>query len=371
MRVLRTLLCLTLATLATLGALGALPLGAQSRLAADTDLRSSPTGNPVAMLKGGTSWSTGTTRNGWTRVSIQGWVESSRFAGPRDSFPQSIGGAATLRIREEPSLDGRILGEFRGGAGLRIVERRGTWAKIRRDAWLPAGSFTTAAARTPPRPAPAAGAPGAPRTPATPNRAAPAPATAPQSAAARSATRGADRGADPAAAPAAVSGALRADAPAALRTAPGGAAVGELAQGAVVEPLARDRGWVKVRVDAWVPESLFVPADTAYRSELTAVDLRLDPDGTKGRVVRWEVQVVGLQRADPLRRDLESDEPFLLAIGPKGENVILYVAVPPALLNEAKAIPSMQTVILTARVRIGRSRPTGAPILDLLSFVRR
>ena len=168
-----------------------------------------------------------------------------------------------------------------------------------------------------------------------------------------------------------MSGALRADAPAALRTAPGGAAVGELAQGAVVEPLARDRGWVKVRVDAWVPESLFVPADTAYRSELTAVDLRLDPDGTKGRVVRWEVQVVGLQRADPLRRDLESDEPFLLAIGPKGENVILYVAVPPALLNEAKAIPSMQTVILTARVRIGRSRPTGAPILDLLSFVRR
>jgi hypothetical protein len=169
----------------------------------------------------------------------------------------------------------------------------------------------------------------------------------------------------------AISGGLRADAPASLRTAPGGAAVGELAQGAVVEPLARDRGWVKVRVDAWVPESLFVPADTAYRSELTAIDLRLDPDGTKGRVVRWEVQVVGLQRADPLRRDLAPDEPFLLAIGPKGENVILYVAVPPALLNEAKAIPSMQSVILTARVRTGRSRPTGAPILDLLSFVRR
>lgn len=342
MRVLRTLLFLTLA---------AVPLGAQSRLAADTDVRASPTGNPVAMLKGGTSWSTGTTRNGWTLVSIQGWVESSRFAGPRDSFPQSIGGAATLRIREEPSLDGRILGEFRGGAGLRIVERRGNWAKIRRDAWIPAGSFTTASARTPSRPDPAPAA----RPATTPTR-----GTAP---------------ATPAPAevevPRAISGGLRADAPASLRTAPGGAALGELAQGTVVEPLARDRGWVKVRVDAWVPESLFVPADTAYRSELTAIDLRLDPEGTKGRVVRWEVQVVGLQRADPLRRDLEADEPFLLAIGPKGENVILYVAVPASLLNEAKAIPSMQSVILTARVRTGRSRPTGAPILDLLSFVRR
>jgi hypothetical protein len=339
MRVLRFFLMFSLA---------ALPLGAQARLAADTDVRATPRGNPVAMLKAGTSWSTGVTRNGWTRVSIQGWVESSRFAGPRDSFPQSIGGAGTLRIREEPSLDGRILGEFRGGAGLRVVERRGKWAKIRRDAWIPAGSFTTAAARASARPAQEP-------TPTRPTPAREAPAQVPQV---------------PQEARAAAGG-LRTDAPAALRTAPGGAAVGELAQGVVVESLARDRGWVKVRVDAWVPESLFVPADTAYRSELTAVDLRLDPEGTKGRVVRWEVQVVGLQRADPLRRDLEADEPFLLAIGPKGENVILYVAVPAALLNEAKAIPSMQSVILTARVRTGRSRPTGAPILDLMSFVRR
>ena len=333
--------------------------GAQSRLTADTDVRSAPTGNPVAALKAGTSWSTGTTRNGWTLVTIAGWVEVSRFAGPRDSFPQSIGGAATLRIREEPSLDGRILGEFRGGAGLRVVERRGNWAKIRRDAWIPAGSFSTAANRatasaTTPRPA----------TSMTPG-------TAPAAAARRGANRPSSAPASPPEAPERATGDLRADAPTSLRRAPGGATIGELQAGAVVEALARDRGWVKVRVDAWVPESLFVPADTAYRSELTAVDLRLDPNGTKGRVVRWEVQVVGLQYADPLRRDLQRDEPFLLAIGPKGENVILYIAVPPALVNEAKEIPSMQEVILTARVRTGRSQPTGAPVLDLISFVRR
>lgn len=347
MRVLRTLLFFALA---------AVPLGAQSRLAADTEVRASPTGNRVATLNSGTSWRTGTTRNGWTLVIIQGWVESSRFAGPRDSFPQSIGGTSPLRIRDEPSLDGRVLGEFRGGAGLRIVERRGNWARIRRDAWVPARSFRTAAATRPEGPT---------RTTQAPSARAASPAAAPAASAASA----------PAPAPAPATprgeGGLRVDAPASLRTAPGGAAIGELAQGTVVEPLARDRGWVKVRVEAWVPESLFVPADSSYRAELTAIDLRLDPDGTKGRLVRWEVQVVGLQRADPLRRDLEADEPFLLAIGPKGENVILYVAVPPALLNEAKAIPAMQSVVLTARVRTGRSRPTGAPILDLLSFVRR
>jgi hypothetical protein len=128
---------------------------------------------------------------------------------------------------------------------------------------------------------------------------------------------------------------------------------------------------VKVRVEAWVPDSLFEPADTSYGALLTAADLRLDPQGMRGRLVRWEVQVVGLQTADPLRRDMARDEPFLLAMGPTGEDAILYIAVPPELLAQARAIPSMERVILTARVRVGKSNPTGAPILDLVSILRR
>lgn len=318
------------------------PAAAQQRLTADTDVRSSPSGNVVATLKSGTSWTAGTARSGWTQLTIQGWVEASRFAGPRDTFPESIGGDNTLRIREEPSLNGRILGEFRGGAGVRVLERRNNWARIRRDVWVPSGALapvgrtatTTPTTRTPSGTTP----------PAAPVPAAPLPAA---------------------------SAALRADAPVSLRSAPGGETLGELAPGTVVEPRARDRGWVKVQVEAWVPESLFVPADSAYRSELAAADLRLDPVGTRGRIVRWEVQVVGLQNADPLRRDLAPDEPFLLAVGPKGEDVIIYVAVPPSLLEQAKAIPPMTTVVLTARVRTGRSQPTGAPVLELQSLLRK
>ena len=91
----------------------------------------------------------------------------------------------------------------------------------------------------------------------------------------------------------------------------------------------------------------------------------------RGRIVRWVVQVVSLQSADPLRRALQPDEPYLLAMGPSGENAILYVAVPPALLDEARRIAPLAEVTITARVRNGRSQPTGAPVLDLISLAKR
>ena len=139
----------------------------------------------------------------------------------------------------------------------------------------------------------------------------------------------------------------------------------------MVVPAARERGWVKVQVDAWVPESLFVPADSSYGATLTAADLRADPEGHRGKVIRWEVQVVGMQLADPLRRDMSRDEPFLLVIGPPGENATIYVTVPQGLITESRAIPPLSSIILTARVRTGKSTPTGAPILELISFVKK
>lgn len=324
MRLLRALLILACATV---------PATAQSRLAADTEVRSSPDGNTVATLNRGTSWASGETRDGYVLLLIQGWVEASRFAGPRDTFPQSIGGSNTLRIREEPSLNGRILGEFQGGAGLRVTERRGNWARIRRDVWAPAGSFAATVASSAAAASTSAdsAAPSQPRT----------------------------------------STSLRAEAPVSLRAAPGGNTLGELQPGTVVEPQARDRGWVKVRIEAWVAESLFVPADSAFATTLSAADLRIDPDGHKGKVVRWEVQVAGLQTADPLRKDLRPEEPFLLAMGPTGEDAILYIAVPPALMNDVRTIAPLERITLTARIRTGRSEPTGVPVLELISLIRR
>lgn len=330
--------------------LAAAPLAAQSRLTAAADVRSSPDGNVVATLFAGTTWTTGASRGGFTSLTLTGWVEASRLAGARDSFPASIGGSTNWRIRAEGSLNGRILGEFRAGAGFRILERRGNWARVQREVWAPSNLVerVAAAAPAPARPPARTGSDSSPAssTPTATDTASPTSAPAP-------------------------AGALRAQSGVALRSAPSGPELGSLQAGTVVEPVARERGWVRVRLEAWVAESLFVPADTAYGATLTAADLRLDPEGHKGRLVRWRVQVVGLQTADPLRRDLRPDEPFLLAMGPAGEDAILYIAVPPGMLAEARAIPPLTSVLLTARVRTGRSAPTGAPVLDLVSLVQR
>lgn len=355
MRLLRSLVLLVLA--APLVAPLTAPLAAQVRVTRDAAVRAAPDGNLIATVETGTTWRSGAARGGHTLVTLEGWVDASMLAGRRDTFPASIGGSGTLRLRAEPSLNGRIFGVFEAGAGVRVLERRGTWARVRRDGWI----LTTAIASTAAAAAPAATASTAPSK-------APTKAPARTDAAPTAEAPPAD---DVAAEGPARDGSLRANAALPLRHAPGTRTLGLLDSGAVVEPLARDRGWVRVRVEAWVPESLLVPADSNYRATLTAADLRLDPEGYKGRTVRWTVQVVGLQTADPLRRALAPEEPYLLAMGPSGENAILYLAVPPSLLDEARTLTPLADVIVTARVRNGRSQPTGAPVLDLLSIARK
>jgi hypothetical protein len=83
------------------------------------------------------------------------------------------------------------------------------------------------------------------------------------------------------------------------------------------------------------------------------------------------VEFLALQSADQLRRDMVPDEPYILARGPGAENALLYLAVPPSLLDAAHALPPLAPLIITARVRVGRSDPTGVPILDLVTLARR
>ncbi len=326
------------------------PLAAQSRVVRDAEVRATPDGSVVATLRAGTIWTTGSVRGGFTAVTIEAWVDGSRLAGRRESFPESIGGNGTLRLRADPSLNGRILGVFEAGAGVRMLERRGNWARVQREAWVLSSALSAAPAD---RPAAATPRPAAPRAPP------------------KAIEGSAEEAPTPTPRPAGRDGSLRAIRGATIFAAPGSTALGRVDSGTVVEPLGRDRGWVRVRVDAWLPESLLVPTDSSYRTEVTAADLRLDPAAYRGRMVRWEVQVVGLQTADPLRRDLRPDEPYLLAMGPASENAVLYLAVPPSLMTQARALQPMAKVLITGRVRSARSEPTGAPVLDLLTIVRR
>lgn len=161
---------------------------------------------------------------------------------------------------------------------------------------------------------------------------------------------------------------------AAIRTAPGDISpapqVGQVSRGSTVEVLARDRGWVRVRLEGWVKESDLVVADSSLRP-LSAADIRSDPNGSKGKLVRWQVQAVSLQTADALRTGLSAGEPYLLALGPGAEKTLVYLAVPSALLASARNLPAMAEIIVVARVRNGRSEPAGVPVLDLQSLTRQ
>jgi hypothetical protein len=120
-----------------------------------------------------------------------------------------------------------------------------------------------------------------------------------------------------------------------------------------------------------VRESELVPVDSSSVSAVSAADLRSDPDHYRGSTVRWVVQAISVQQADPLRKGLAPEEPYLLARGPGSESSLLYLALPATLVPSAKALQPLSNILVLARVREGRSEPSGVPILDVLRIVPR
>jgi hypothetical protein len=363
-------------------ALVGLPLGAQARtVAREAELRDTPTGPVVAKLMAGTTVTRQEARAGHTRVIVEGFVEGAQLGGRKGRYQVHVVPTAGTALRASAEGAATAVAQLKGGVGLAVVVRSGKWVKVRRGGWVANTAFgesaPAATAATKPGSTPtvkaataaagtAAVAAAAGKPTGKPQPAAPAPAApvAPQSAPlVASAAQDA---------PPLPDGALVTTRPSEVRTAPdGGATMGTTAKDAMLTPLARERGWVRVRIEGWVREGDVAPADTNARSALSAADLRADPTGSRGRVVRWEVEVISYQLADPLRKDLTPDEPYLLARGPGRENALLYLAVPPSLMAQAKGLPPLSTIIITARVRTGRSDPTGVPVLDIQQMARK
>jgi len=369
MRPIRSLLFVLLA------ALGALPLAAQTALVSDATVRSAPGGSVIAVLKQGATVTVGTARGGDVYITFSGWIDGSKLGGAKDTFPAQLTGNIAMRLRSAPSMKGVILGEVRPGAGLHTVGKQVSWANVRRGGWVdaktlprdaaaPAASAKPAAPEAKPapvKPAPAAKAPPVAKTP-PPKKAEAAPAKPTPAAVPVESTPVVESMPD---------GAMRVSRTTIVRSAPNGLVVGQIGAGTIVAPLARSRGWVRVRTEVWVQERDIVPADSSFGATLSAADLRADPDGTRGKTVRWEVQVLALQKADPLRRELATDEPYFLAKGPGSEDALIYLAIPPSLVGEARSVQPLTRLLVTARVRSGRSQPVGIPILDILSFSKQ
>ncbi|MDE3128187.1 MAG: hypothetical protein KGL38_09270 [Gemmatimonadota bacterium] len=312
--------------------------------------------NKLATVAQGTVLAPGARSGEYVQVTLRGFVARSLLGGARDSFAVSVN-ATDVRMRAAPAASAAVVAGLENGMGLRLVKRAGSWAEVERTGWvrgsaLPAALAANAdqqARRTPRRDAPPKAA--APK----PQSQKPAPAAPPPPADS---------------APPLPAGALTPTGSAGLSAAPDLPPVATVRHGAVLTPLAPDRGWVRVRIDGWMREADVTAADSAL-ARITAADLRSSPQEYVGKTVRWTVTALAFQTADPLRKDMRPDEPYLLARGPGDETSLLYMALPPDLVDRAKALSPMARIMVTARVRTGSSQPSGVPILDVLSLTRQ
>jgi hypothetical protein len=316
-------------------------LSAQATLTAPTELRSAPRGPSIATVQAGTKVRVRQRRGAESRIALEGFIHRSLIGGRRDSFALSVRAPSGARLRESPASNARTVATLRDGMGVTQLSRAGDWIRIRRVGWI-----SSARLRTEAEPETREQAAGSVDTRQEPP---------PQ------------RASDPP-----IGSALTPTRYTAMRLAPESDSIGGVRPGAVLVPLARERDWVRVRVEGWVRENELQSVDSTVQTRLSAADLRADPVGTRGTIVRWNVQVLSpIQRADVLRRELGENEPYVIARGPDAESALLYLAIPPSLVDAVAAITPLTGVVITGRVRTGRSSPVGVPILDLVSIVRR
>jgi hypothetical protein len=101
---------------------------------------------------------------------------------------------------------------------------------------------------------------------------------------------------------------------------------------------------------------------------VSAAELRAQPERYTGRVLRWTLQYLSAQVADALRPDIPSGGTYLLARGPQPERGFVYVVVPEGRRGLIEGLTPLATLRVTVRVRAGRSRYIGNPVVDLLTL---
>jgi hypothetical protein len=159
---------------------------------------------------------------------------------------------------------------------------------------------------------------------------------------------------------------------AALLQSPDGDTLARVRPMTPMEVVATDGNWARVRVDGWVwLPGLASPSDTgAVLRDLSAAVITANPENFRGRTVEWRLQFISLERAERIRTDFYEGEPFILARGPGDENAFVYVAVPPERVAAVERLGPLERIVVLGRVRTGRSRVMGAPVLDLIELRR-
>jgi len=347
-------------------------LAAQARYRISTDgawFFQEAGGKRLARLARGAQVAGGDARGDWLAVTLEGWIFATSVGPtPRAGFDLAVTRTPEENLRSAPA--GALVGKLPQGFVLTKVNGGDTdrWVHVTRAGWVQSGdvepvatvvssrtaadSDTGAAGLTPGR-SPGVGAtsepPGRGGDEGTPGR-----------------RPGVSRGDTGAAAPdpSHVESARRT----VLYRAPEGAPTGTLAPSAPLRVLGRSGDWTRVEIDGWVRSGDLQAAPAGVLVGVSAGELRAEPQRYVGQVLRWTLQFIAVQKADELRPDMPNGATYLLARGPLPERGFVYVVVPDAKRAQLDALTPLATVQVTARVRAGRTRFLGNPVLDLMSL---
>jgi len=153
-----------------------------------------------------------------------------------------------------------------------------------------------------------------------------------------------------------------------LYRAPDGPPAGMIAPTTPMRVLSRSGDWTRVQFEGWVKTADLAAAPAGVLVGVSAAELRTDPQRYVGQTVRWTVQFIALEKADELRPEIPAGGSYLLVRGPLPERGFAYVLVPDGKRSQVEGLTPLTVIQVTARVRAGRSRYLGNPVVDLLSL---
>jgi len=328
----------------------AAPLAGQGRYRVSNDgewFYQETGGRRLARLARGAIVNGGVTRGEWMQVTLEGWIFATSVGpSPKPEFDLVVNHAPEENLRS--SAGGALVARLAEGFGLKKVGQDDRWVHVTRDGWVQTSALAVvpdvSATRT----------------------------------VADSDTTSSQGGLTPGRSPGgvadtttpAMSGANRQQPtrPTTLYRAPDGPEAGTVTAETPLRVLGRSGDWARVQIEGWVKATELQAAPPGVQVGVSAAELRAEPQRYAGQVLRWTLQYIAVQKADDLRPDIPSGATYVLARGPLPERGFVYVIIPDGKLGAVESLAPLATIQVTARVRQGRSRYLGNPVVDLISL---
>ena len=327
----------------------AAPLAAQQRWRVTNDgawFYQTAGGKRLARLARGAILN-GAVRDSWVAVTMEGFIFASSV-GPadRDGYNLTVTRAPEENLRSAPA--GALVAKLTQGFLLSRVDTNGPWVHVTRQGFVSRDDLDSLGdiAQT------AAPRPGV--NDSSPTRAGTSDSTK-------------QRSGTPDSTPTDPTRALPTRRTTVYR-APDGPALGALAPETPLRIISRSGEWSRVQFEGWVKSADLQPAPAGVLVGVSAAELRADPQRYVGQVLKWTVQYVAIETADDLRPDIPDGTTYALARGPLPERGFVYIIIPEARKADVAKLTPLATIGVTVRVRVGKSRYIGNPVVDLLAL---